>query len=112
MSKISFEEILARNQTNKFYKYENNREIGEKIMIYELKSLVSIVYTNLLLCYDTILKINHFASALHKHILYRITLNAVCSCFLTLCIPAIQLFISAFVRPFRVCCIWMNGVHL
>ena len=30
--------------------------------------------------------------------------------FLTLCIPAIQLFISAFSRPFRVCCIWMNGV--
>ena len=49
MSKISFEEIVARNQTHKFYKYEKNREIGEKIMIYELKSLVSIVYTNLLL---------------------------------------------------------------
>ena len=49
MSKIIFEEIFARNQTNKFYKYEKNRETGEKIMIYELKSLVSIVYTNLLL---------------------------------------------------------------
>ena len=49
MSKISFEEIFVRNQTIKFYKYEKNREIGEKIMIYELKSLVSIVYTNLLL---------------------------------------------------------------
>ena len=49
MSKISFEEIFARNQTIKFYKYEKNREIDEKIMIYELKSLVSIVYTNLLL---------------------------------------------------------------
>ena len=49
MSKIRFEEIFARNQTNKFYKYEKSREIGEKIMIYELKSLVSIVYTNLLL---------------------------------------------------------------
>ena len=48
MSKISFEEIFARNQANKFYKYEKNREVGEKIMIYELKSLVSIVYTNLL----------------------------------------------------------------
>ena len=49
MSKISFEEIFARNQTNKFYKFEKNREIGEKIMIYELKSLALIVYTNLLL---------------------------------------------------------------
>ena len=48
MSTISFEEIFARNQTNKFYKYEKNREVGEKIMIYELNSLVSIVYTNLL----------------------------------------------------------------
>ena len=79
-------------------------------MIYELISLVSIVYTNLLLRYYTILKINYFASALHKHTLYRINLNAVCLCFLTLCIPAIQLFISAFGRPFRVCRIWMNGV--
>ena len=65
MSKISFEEIFARNQTNKFYKYEKNREVGEKIMIYELNSLVSIVYTNLLVRHCTILKINHFASALH-----------------------------------------------
>ena len=48
MSKISFEEIFARNQANKFYKYEKNREVGEKIMIYEINSLVSIVYTNLL----------------------------------------------------------------
>ena len=48
MSKISFEEIFARNQTNKFYKYEKNREVGENIMIYELNSLVSIVYTNIL----------------------------------------------------------------
>ena len=54
--------------------------------------------------------LNHFASALHKHILYKNNLNAVCLCFLTLCIPVIQLFISAFGRPFRVCCIWMNGV--
>ena len=81
-------------------------------MIYELISLVSIVYTNLLLRYYTILKINYFASALHKHTLYRINLNAVCLCFLTLCIPTIQLFISAFGRPFRVCCIWMNGVTI
>ena len=110
MSKINFEEIFARNQTNKFYKHEKNRELGEKIMIYEINSLVSIVYTNLFLRYCTILKINHFASALHKHILYKNNLNAVCLCFLTLCIPAIQLFISAFGRPFRVCCIWMNGV--
>ena len=49
MSKISFEEIFARNQTNKFYNYEKNREVGEKTMIYELNSLVYIVYTNLLL---------------------------------------------------------------
>ena len=49
MSKISFEEIFARNQTNEFYKYEKNREVGEKIMIYEINSFVSIVYTNLLL---------------------------------------------------------------
>ena len=49
MSKISFEEIFARNQTNKFNKYEKNREVGEKIMIYEINSLVSIVYANLLL---------------------------------------------------------------
>ena len=49
MSKISFEEIFALNQTNKFYKYEKNRGLGEKIMIYELKTLVSIVSTNLLL---------------------------------------------------------------
>ena len=48
MSKNSFEEIFARNQTNKFYKYEKNREVGEKIMIFELKSLLSIVYTNVL----------------------------------------------------------------
>ena len=59
-------------------------------MIYELKSLVSIVYTNLLLCYCTIHKINHFASALHKQILYRNNLNVICLCFLTLCIPVIQ----------------------
>ena len=49
MSKISFEEIFARNQTNKFYNYEKNREEGEKIMDYEINSLVSIVYRNLLL---------------------------------------------------------------
>ena len=49
MSKISFEEIFAHNQTNRFYKYEKNREVGEKTMIYVLNSLVSIVYTNLLL---------------------------------------------------------------
>ena len=71
MSKISFEEIFARNQTNKYYKYEKNREVGEKIIIYEINSLVSIVYTNLLLWRCTILKIYHFASALHKHILYK-----------------------------------------
>ena len=47
MSKINFDEIFARNQTNKFYKHEKNRELGEKIMIYEINSLVSIVYTNL-----------------------------------------------------------------
>ena len=49
MSKISFEEIFARNQTQKFYNYEKNREVGEKIMIYELNSLDSVVYTNRLL---------------------------------------------------------------
>ena len=109
MSKISFEEIFARNQTNKFYKYEKNREVGEKIMIYEINSLVSIVYT-----YKSfvMMLINHFASALHKYVLYKNNVNAVCLCFLTLCIPAIQLFISTFGRPFRVCCIWMNGVRI
>ena len=49
MSKISSEETFARKQTNKFYKYEKNREVGEKIMNYEINSLVPIVYTNLLL---------------------------------------------------------------
>ena len=51
MSKISFEEIFARNQTNEneFYKYEKNPEVGEKIMIYEINSFVFIVYTYLLL---------------------------------------------------------------
>ena len=45
MSKINFEEIFARNQTNKFYNYEKNREVGEKIMIYELNSLVYLLYS-------------------------------------------------------------------
>ena len=45
--KIDLKKYL--HETNKFYKYEKNREVGEKIMIYELQSLVSIVYTNLLL---------------------------------------------------------------
>ena len=92
MSKISFEEIFARNQTNKFYKYEKIRVVGEKIMIYACiyslhKSFVMILYHS---------QDDHFASALHKHILYKMNLNVVCLCLLTLCIPAIQLFISAF----------------
>ena len=78
MSKISFEEIFARSQTKHFYKYKKNRETDDKIVIYELKSLVSIVNTNLLLWYCTILKINHFASARHKDILYRDNLKAKC----------------------------------
>ena len=57
---------------------KKNRETDDKIVIYELKSLVSIVNTNLLLWNCTILKINHFASALHKDILYRNNLKAIC----------------------------------
>ena len=68
MSKIRFEEIFGQNQTNEFYKYETNREVGEKITVYELKSLVSPVYRTFLLWYCTILKINHFAPVLHTDI--------------------------------------------
>ena len=47
--KLVLKSYLLETKQIKFYKYEKNREIGEKNIIYELNSLVSIVFTNLLL---------------------------------------------------------------
>ena len=82
-----------------------------KIVIHEIISLISILYTNISFWWSIFSKKGPFTLIPMSNIQNRNIVKTSIACFLTLCIPAPSVFTPALVKHTRVGSNWVNGVY-